>query len=44
MPWVRGHYARSSRTRRYGRSYGAGAGTVVAILVGVLLVLYLANR
>jgi hypothetical protein len=44
MPWVRGHYARRSRTRRYNRSSGLSVGAIVVVLIGVLLVIYLLTR
>ena len=44
MPWVQGHYARRPRTRRYYPSSGTRAGTIVLILVGVLLLIYLLTR
>ena len=43
MPWVQGHYARSRRTgRRYARS--PGVATIVLIVLGVILVIYLITR
>jgi hypothetical protein len=43
MPWVRGHYARRPRTgRRYGRQ--PAIGTIVLIVLGVVLLIYLITR
>jgi hypothetical protein len=33
MAWVRGHYARSPRTRGYNRSSGMRTGTIVLIVL-----------
>jgi len=44
MPWVQGHYARRPRTRRHYRSSGTRAATIVVVLVGVLLLIYLLTR
>jgi hypothetical protein len=43
MPWVRGHYARSPRTRRRGyRSSESHAALIaLAVLVGVVLLVLL---
>jgi hypothetical protein len=43
MAWVRGHYARRSRTgRRYRRS--PSTAMIALIVVGAVLVLYLVTR
>ena len=51
MPWVRGHYARRSRTRSWGgssrgRRYtrSTSAGLIVLVALVVVLLLYLATR
>ena len=43
MPWVRGHYARSPRSR-FGRSEGLMVAMVVGVAIVVVLLLVLFNR
>jgi hypothetical protein len=48
MAWVRGHYARRTRTgRRYGRSSSRRSpslGVIVLIAAGIVLLIYLFNH
>jgi hypothetical protein len=42
MPWVRGHYARRPRTRRYRGSHNLNViGIVVVAVVVILLIIWL---
>jgi hypothetical protein len=40
MPWVRGHYARSSRYRRTGRRAESRIAIIVLVVVVVILLIW----